>query len=426
MRILSLLVLLICCMYTAKAQPTFAGDTYITINGGRYHNQKLVFSKAEGDWFSTPKDAHVALTFSGNYNDRLLTLTLECDGKGETHTVTDEIRHIPSAGEFLLTIADKEVYGDGLNAAPSADQQITIHINAISEAELIADVSGNIGTGNDVIAVAGNIHLKKPAGKPLFTSPYKDCDNIIHDKFPGAQNRSPSECEIKFEMDTRKKVLAAFAPAFQWLQKNKWNTVSFPDTLPITGVARQSEKAPFQSSYELKFQLSSTSAGYVTYTRQSEEIATELQASHEKGDDMKPVIAKAAAIGKEITENTNVSVYVYTNVDNAGLNTFKTPITITRLSANALKLYAKDAQALSGGGEENAVSTTLLLIGKWKQPVIEKNDEGETVRTTANIEYTVSNLRNQVIIVRVEGSKSITDELLNRVDMDTIMALSAL
>src|SRR5207253_7504867 len=144
-------------------------------NGGKFNNQKFSFTKAEGDWFALANDAHATIMFSTTFDKRLLQFGIEWDGKESTHAITDEIRHNGlRTGDFFLSLPDKEVYGDGINAYPSGEQQVTIEVLKISDTEVVGKITGYITSNSDAVEVTGVFNLKKPAAKPKTTSKYRD------------------------------------------------------------------------------------------------------------------------------------------------------------------------------------------------------------------------------------------------------------
>ena len=91
---------------SANAQTlVLAGDNHLTLDGERFNNKKILFTKAEGDWFTKENDAHGTITFYATYDNRQLLIQLEWDGKEPT-PITDETRHKQRVGEFMMTLPD--------------------------------------------------------------------------------------------------------------------------------------------------------------------------------------------------------------------------------------------------------------------------------------------------------------------------------
>ena len=188
---------LLICSFVANAQLltiSLAGENFISLNGERFKNQKLIFTKAEGDWYSTEKDGHGTIEFTAPYQGRNVIINIEWDGSGNPHLVNNEIRHNGKReGEFTITMEDKDTYGDGLNSYPSEEDEIKISISKIDDSNVSGNITGVITQGRDKVKVNAAFNLKRiTASKKIVNSSYKDCDNIIHDKLIGAEGRSPS------------------------------------------------------------------------------------------------------------------------------------------------------------------------------------------------------------------------------------------
>jgi len=222
--------LLICFLVfgiSAHAQTlSLSGDNFITLDGERFKKQKIVFASADGDWFATAGDSHGTIFFAASFVQRKLQLYIEWDGREETHTITSEIRHQSRKGEFMVTMPDKDVYGDGLNAYPIDDDDIKIIIHSIDDTKVGAELTGTITQGNEKIKVHGFFNVKKmptvALEKKIVTSSYKNYDNVVHDKLTGAENRSTSESEAQYDLDVRRALHDAFEPVLTSLQKEGW------------------------------------------------------------------------------------------------------------------------------------------------------------------------------------------------------------
>src|SRR2546423_472299 len=190
----------------AQVNPvSLVGENYLMLSGERFKSQKIIFDKAEGDWYRTEKDGHGSLEFSAPYDGRDVIIHIEWDGSNNPHLVNNEIRHNGKrTGEFTIGMSDKTTYGDGLNADPSEEDEIQISISKIDDVNVSGNITGIVTQGREKVKVNAAFNLKKiTPSKKIVSSSYKNCDNVVHDKLIGAEGRSPSECEAKYDLDIR-------------------------------------------------------------------------------------------------------------------------------------------------------------------------------------------------------------------------------
>jgi hypothetical protein len=409
----------------ANAQISLAAENYIVLNGGKFTNQKFSFTKAEGDWFAISNDAHATILFSATVDKRLLQFAIEWDGTGVTHAITDEVRHNGlRTGDFLLSLPDKEVYGDGINASPVGEQQVTIEVVKINDTEVAGKISGSITSNNDAVEVTGVFNLKRAATKAKSTSKYKDYDNVIHDKLTGAENRSPSQSEAMFDLDSRKAITEALAPLITSLQAKDWSITEQTKLDPLTGVQRESETRLFNVIYHLNLQLSPGAPLAATYKQQVNELNDQMQKNYASGKDNAPLRAKYAILSREMNGALNIQVSFFGNAESAGLNTYRHPVRISRLANGSWCIYGESASSLTGGGEDNAVTATVVLLGNWKQLTSEKFDDGgEGARFKAVLNPAASKLQMQNLVIRIESNNELAQEIIKQMDFSRLISL---
>jgi hypothetical protein len=411
-----------CLIYsTALSQNlTLSGENYLLLNGERFKNQKVLLTKANGDWFATSKDAHGTISFYGNHDGRQLQLDIEWDGKNEQHIITNDIRHDGKrTGDFIITMSDKAVYGDGLNAYPEGEDEIKISILKIDETSISGEMKGVIEQGRDKVVVAGVFNLKKiTAAKQMVNSSYKDCDNVIHDKLIGAEGRSPSECEAKYDLDVRTTIHDALTGVVEKFQSNGWEVEKQTDLEPLFLVGRGSEKNIFNTSYQLEMKVSQTSPTYAGYYKKFNELSEKLKEPSKEGYE------QFMKFGREMNGALNSNIY--TSVNNHGISfyNFKGGAKVTKLSNIVYTIQSSYAQSRTGGGEEESVDVTFLLVGNWKQPVIEKSgDGGEEIKATAILNPSASHLQTQNIFIRIECNASVANDIIKELDLQKLQSM---
>lgn len=116
----------------------------------------------------------------------------------------------------------------------------------------------------------------------LLTGSYGECDHVIHDKFAMAQNRSPSDCEVKFDHMVREALDQALQPVTRYLQVVKQSHVK-----TITNIARHTEQTPYRldSAPEGVFaiELQSTGSAMTQYPQRMAALTERIAAETRSG-----------------------------------------------------------------------------------------------------------------------------------------------
>src|SRR5438067_4486197 len=272
--LLFILALFLQCRFAYCQTITLSGENYLTLNGPQFKNQKVVFTKVEGDWYVAPNDTHSTLTLHGTFDNRSFVFEVEWAGKGEVHTINNEMRHDGlHDGDFIISLPDKQVYGDGLHAYPVGEQEVKITVQKMDDLNLSAIITGLVTNNNDVLEISGaiNLHRNQTAQKN-FSATYKNCDNTIYDKLYGAEDRAPSECEVKFDQDVKQMLADAIEPVKKQFQTKEWTVENETEIKPLVGVPRGSEKRAFQVDYELKLRVADNSEAAQKVQKQMEEM----------------------------------------------------------------------------------------------------------------------------------------------------------
>ena len=420
----SIFICFLVCSVSVYAQPlTLSGENFMVLDGERFKKQKIVLTKADGDWFATENDGHGTIEFDAMYSNRKLKLYLEWDGKEPVHAINNDIRHEQRKGDFLISMDDKAVYGDGLNAYPSGEDQVKIIIHSIDDAKLSGELSGMITQGNQEVKVSGTFSLEKKqaaaSGKKIVTLSYKDYDNVVHDKLTGAENRSPSESEAQYDLDVRQTLRDAFRLVISSLQKDAWQIDEQTGLDPLDGVQRGSEKRLFKTTYDLRLSLTQASPVFAHYMEKINEL-TEKSRNNPTKENFEEVMK----VGHELNGATHISIAAFVNNHSASFSNFKGGIKVSSVGDNVFKIQGPSMQARTGGGEDNSVDATIFLIGKWKQPVVQKLDEKESeVNSTAILNNSPTQLKAQNIVIRIECSPALAEQIIKNLDIEKLRSL---
>jgi hypothetical protein len=240
--------------------------------------------------------------------------------------------------------------------------------------------------------------------------PGSNCDNAVHNILPAdAQNRSPSECEVQFDLKARTALRGAFSKALQNFPESDW-VISDTAVEVLTQIGKETENKFFGLSYYFKIDLAQKSPLYMEWYNKYQNAMQQLQsqpgeASTKKFSDSYYQMNNAIHIRFYILVNpVSYSIYFI----KGGQQTFTVP-------GASFAVKGTKAGALSGGGEDNAMDACLILFGNQK-PVIKKEpDGGASVYAENNFPKNTSRLTVQNISVRIECN----NELLNQIIKDT-------
>jgi hypothetical protein len=188
--------------------PAFAAttsDSRITVSGGPIAAETFVFARVYGDWFVAARDAHAFLTLVTTTGAHQAQAVIELDGKSERQEI--------EAGEKDLTFL--------LHLRTPYNQ--TVQLKGFGRGRGYFDPDGrpqhrgrHIGHGNArrERACEDRRHTQDPSrrGKRAGGRRFGDCDPVVHDRLAGAEWRSATECEIKFDSHAREALRNALKP----------------------------------------------------------------------------------------------------------------------------------------------------------------------------------------------------------------------
>jgi hypothetical protein len=395
------------------------GENYITLNDNRFKNVKVAFSKVEGDWFNNSADAHSCIILYGNYEGRKLQLNIEWDGKGDSHELNSETREIMRGGEFVLSMPDKDVYGDGLNAYPNSDQKVVVTVSRMDDLNLAASFKGIVPDNDASMKVEGLISIHRNAAPRVKTLSYKTFDNTVYDKFFGAQARSASEAEVNFDQDVKQSIHHAFAPVIDKFSSNEWMVESETEQIPLTSAERGTEKSAMTISYNMKLKLPENSSIVQQYLGKDKELRDKLLA----GADPKIYLVKLDETDQEMLAATHVNIDININNSEFSVNSFKNNSKISKLPNGAWYIQTYHTQSRNGGDETASADAAFILIGDWKQPAIEKQDEGIRIFSHTNISNADHKLKMQNMVIRLDCSEEMATQIINTIDFEKLQSL---
>jgi len=230
----------------AKAQHiAAASESTITVSGAGITSETYHLAQVYGDWFVTATDAHASLTLRTLPGAHQAQLGIGWDGKGPTQTIDAAKNDVHSGRgfDFSLHLTGAGPYGQ--SAQLRGSDTITVTITKMDSLTLEATFTGT-ATGTGPLTISGVLKLHRAATAEKPTGTFGNCDPQIYDRLAGAEWRSPSDCEVKFDAYVRKGLTAAIQPAIDALTAQGWNITSAVEAQSLTSIPRHTEDKPFQ------------------------------------------------------------------------------------------------------------------------------------------------------------------------------------
>jgi hypothetical protein len=395
-----------------------AGENSMKLNYENFKDKKIVFNRAEGDWYAKADDAHGTISLFAPFDSRLLRLDLEWDGKGSPYTINDDSYHARK-GSFWITLPDKDVYGDGLSSTP---EELRLTVTKIDPLNVSFSVEGTVKEDGKDVDVSGSFKLKKSAVISLRTANYHDCDNIIYDKLTGAENRSPSECEVKFDMDVKTAFSEAFEKAINVLvEKRHFKLRSITELVPIEGAYRGTEKYPSRlGTFSAELQLDPESEEGKEWYKKMNDASEEIKAAGPSPQ----LMEKLMKLGYTMKANTEIYIVASINSEGGGQGDYKSEHKLLQLPGAVFAVQGSHVQARSGGGIDNSLDVTSFYMGRWKPGTIQKDSDGGSQATTVGyFDKSASLLSVQNISVRLECSAELANEIIQNIDMQKLKSV---
>ena len=400
-----------------------AGENYLELNSVKIKKQRINFTKIAAEWFVTRNDSHCSIIFKGPYDNRELTLSIEWSGKRDRYVITDETRHAGDrSGDFLLSAPDKDTYGDGLGAYPRGDQKVIVKVKKITDDNISGNITGFISDNRDIIKIIGHFSLgKKGTAKPAAKSTsatFKDCDNIIHDKLTGAQNRSPTDCEVKYDLEVKFAFQKAFENVVSGFQNNHWLVTKITKVDAVTGVPRAFNNSSFLGDYDIELQIDPKSDQYTSFRKKYEELANVGYPP----DNVK--MESFVQYGHLMNAAINIKINARVNSTYSSIYIFKGGYKMLKAPGAAFVIQSSYVQSLGGGGIESSLDADFIFIGKWNSPVIRNDsDGGEEIKVPPLIVKSGTNLSVKNIFIRMECNAELAEQVLKQLDMSKLTSL---
>ena len=409
------------------ALPKATSQSTITVSGPGLANGTYAPNQVNADWFVTATDAHATLHMDTGYGTKpRVVLELEWDGKGPVQRIDGATQHsnAPGGAGFYLQV-------DDAMAQPEKTDVITVTVSAMDAGTLTATLQGTARTGAGPLRVTGTIRLTRAVAAPgvAASGTFEGCDPVIHDKLAGAEGRSPTECEVKYDLHVRQALARALAPVVQELTAQRWTETTKPAMGPVTVMARHTEGHPYaiDNAVGARFRMVLDAGSGGAASQQSQEARYQRMAELMK--DMAKNQKEIEALSHEAAGGaaaSRVEVAVHTNAASMGVANFNLHHTVSALPGGGVVVWVEEAQAETGGGEDAASGEMLVLLGPWGQPVAKAlGDGGEQVSAKATLSASRPVMATQTVVVTMRASQGLAQKVVERVDWGAVRGLMA-
>ena len=268
------------------------------------------------------------------------------------------------------------------------------------------------------------------------TGPFGTCDPVIHDQLAGAEWRSPSECEVKFDSYVRNGLTVALQPVVDNLTANRWTMARQVELQSLTSIPRHTETKPFQlneqqmhqnGAFYLEFTLDQNSPVFQQY---DQTVQTEME---KLGDALKSMNAANMTAAqnalqdatKAEVEHTSIRISVSVNSDSVGVSSFKGGHTVTTLPGVGFAVSAPFVQAPTGGDISAAQRVTYVFLGPFTPPPpTGPTTSDEDFQVRGRLSFATGRLLSvQNICIRIQTGTDLAQQIIQLIDWSTLEKL---
>ena len=403
------------------AAPNVRSDSYIEIDGRGIKHERFVLQFDDGEWFVRPGREFAGVTVK-TASGTPLTLSVQWFGTRSTHTI-DAAGNSDSRGNhagFFLDLTGPEPRN--VHAVPYGDEVLKLAIATFTDHDIEATFEGEVNE----LTVNGRIKLHRDVEpKRRTTGTFRDCDPVIYDALYGADARSPSECEQKFDTHVRDTIQRALVPAIAAFEAQGWVLESPPAPWPITSVGRGLEKEPFTLSYGLALRLDP--AGDAMQKRLEaleaikDKVSSEIQLTGRPG----PSVPEFNRLSHDLQFATRIGISVSINMPGGGgLSAYSREQKTLSVPGAVFAVSSRRAVSGNGGGPDNASEFTGAWFGHLAAPVVQTHDDGgEAIVLSPRFDRRASTLLVQTIGIGLVSNAELADAFLRRIDLAALTSL---
>jgi hypothetical protein len=286
-----------------------------------------------------------------------------------------------------------------------------------------------------LVALSAVAYGAPPASQPavLMSGTFGDCDPHIVDKLVGAEWRSPSSCEVKFDSNVLQALVPAVAPVVSAMTAAGWVETKKPRLDAIDAIPRHSEKKPFElvnrggGAFDYAFSVKQDSPEYqrlnkVAMDKMQEAIGQALKggAAPDPGK-----MEEAQEASRALQEASLLDMSIVINEASWEAVSFKGGHTVRPLPGGGFSIEVPYAQPPTGGGEDAAVRVTYVFLGAWgAAPASTTGGKDQTISVKGALNpaklLVVQNLR-----IRIQGGSEQTQKVTQLMDWAALRQLIA-
>jgi hypothetical protein len=424
---------------SSAARPPVVSNSSITISGqgtGGTRTIALPFMnnfENKGDWYVTLTDAHAAFFLADAQATKEGRIDLVLNGKQKTFVINQD--NNKDTGHKT-----DQLFGVMVGSAQKStmyriekDDAVTVTVAKVDPLTFEATFSGTVTHDAERLKVNGVISLHRPTAPPDKTAgTYVNCDPLIHDWLNQAQDRAPSECEVKFDEHVRTDLNKAFAPMVSAFEGQQWRLTKTPNLGPLLSMPRGAEKTSYTSGlFTLGLVMSSSDPEYQRLKAAADAPDPGMMKVMELMKQGK--YAEAQAAQKELKPNNafadfklNTQIDVSASVNTPGINAlnFHGAFDATPLPGGGTVIYLPAAQPPTGGAEGEIV--TMVLLGQWGQASVAKGEEDTTrVSIKAAMNPSAARLSTQTVVLTFRCSRELAKKAIQTIDWSALRTLIA-
>jgi len=419
---------------TAASTTAATSESTITVSGGGIAVAETYrLAQMYGDWYATATDAYASLTMRTVPGAHQAQVRIEWDGMGLTQTIDAAKSDIHSNSKFSFSLHLTGTGAYNQDAQPRGPDVITIQITRMDNLTLEATFSGTV-TAKEPLKIAGVIKLHREATAEKPTGTFGNCDPQIHDRLAGAEWRSPSECEVKFDAYARKGLAAAMQPVIDGLTAQGWKVISSVETQSLTSIPRHTEGKPFQlteqgmhsgGAFFVSLGLDPNSPIYQQYNQVAMDEMKKVVAAAQAGKSV-PMDAALGA-SRTLEENTKIRIGIGINYGSASMTNFKTGHTVKPLPGGGFTVEVPYEQPPTGGGPDGAERVLHVFFGAWSPtPTSSSVGVGEGILVKGILDSSPANLlKVQNVSIRIWTGTAQAQEVLKLLDWNALQQLMA-
>jgi hypothetical protein len=405
------------------------GENYLEIKSEGAPAKRIGFTIAYGDWYILPNDASATIYLVFQQNGTEYALDLAWTGTEKTQPIV----HYNETNEerfFIYHESTKDSHGYSCSPQEEGDE-VRIHVAQMSESDLAATIEGDLRSnlraagakGFVPVHVTGRISLHKNPKDRVVTSRFGDCDPVVHNRIPGALNRTPSDCERKFVRYMDSLVEDFFQPLRDYFAARGWRE-NFSGKHELTSLPWRTE----ESFMSLEFgaphsrRMFEDPEGKKIFDADRYQFLTDSmeQDARDKGKepDMSAIVSRATAIMDNEARFGWAKISFEINEDYDYV--YGGELVQRTLPGAAFFIQAARRKGATHGlGPITGLSygETCIGFGRWEAPVIKDYDQ-TTKELVLHTRYKAEDphLTVQSICIRIEARPELSDQIAQLLD----------